>query len=123
MTLQTILRRLKAKKHPRTWEDAKYVGHSGCFSEVYKAGDYIIKSRRSDKSHIRPEWSLNRIDEELAFFGILRAPSWRVGGWVVQERYRLWRGNEPETWNFCNIDVHYCNVGYDRNGQLIAFDY
>lgn len=122
VTLGWIRRQLKDGKHPEDF-GAVWVG-IGCERTVYGIGPFVMKS-----GFPRP---VGRYQQPV--LPIRRAPTVRIHGWDVQLRYialgdtrRKWQRSPEYRKNYGSgggyFDLHPGNVGLDRRGRFVAFDW
>ncbi len=130
MTLAAIRARLYRGYDPTEF-GAKHIG-GGFFRQAYRCGDYVIKRQHKHCGHYRKK---SAVRKELASLGIMMCPTWTVRrphhrAWIIQPYCRRvnWtertKRNRADLWDAITLlDVHEDNLGYDRQWNLVAFDY
>lgn len=131
MTLNQIRRFLRKGGHPETIKGRQCLG-SGSFRTAWRIGNFVVK-RRTWFHQMTPAKR-----RKLAKEGILVAKTWRVGRWEIQPYYRhmsekaFWAGPQNEDglairghrwWNLKGLDLQSFNMGYDKQGRFVVFDW
>jgi len=127
MTLNAILAALRHPKAKAAYmhdvsdiiPSAKFL-RDGSERIAYTVGRYVVK-----KQNDRPKPPV----KQLARVGVHPPTQWLVNGWVVQPRYRRLpvRGESvsalERSWDEAGLDLGNHNVGKDRWGRYVAFDW
>jgi hypothetical protein len=133
MRLKTIIRKLRAGKHPRELGSKLRNIYKGMYQrgEVYRVGDYVIKLGHKGSEHHRLPLK-SAVRRVLRTLGLTVSPTYRAGKWVVQPYYKPVNGEQERDINNYEypeirgkfLDLHSHNVGIDlKTGQLVLFDW
>ena len=120
MTLGQLKAQLRAGKNPRQL-GGKVIG-SGWYKTAYAVGPFVVKEDNDESLEIKRD-ILHGVREH----GARMAPTVSVAGWLIQIRYRGMSADEYRK-NRCSFltsigDMHHKNVGLDRRGMVVAFDW
>ena len=124
MTLNAIL---AALKHPKARAGYVYnvqevlpsarMLRYGSERTAYMVGRYVVKKQNGRS---RPPV------KALKAIGVQPPTQWLVNGWQVQPRYRRLsriRQKTEQEWDVVDFDLGSHNVGKDRYGRYVAFDW
>jgi hypothetical protein len=122
MTLNAILAALKHPKARAAYvhnvqdvlPSAKYL-RDGSERVAYQVGRWVVK-----KQNHRPRPPV----KALRAVGVHPPTQWLVNGWQVQPRYRRLRYTVcKQEWAAADLDLGGHNIGKDRYGRYVAFDW
>lgn len=102
------------KTHGEPPPNATEIG-SGCFRTAYRVGVFVVKERQD-----RNEFDHRTVIRQ---FGLRKAPTVQVGNYEIQMAYKtVWEAgtmwHRPD-----GTDLHCDNIGVDKRGRLVAFDW
>lgn len=115
--LFTILAHLRNHNTITGLPGIRFIG-SGCYRSAYAIGDYVVKKHNRACSQYRNRYPLPK--------GVYYPhKEWKVGKWVVQPKYKRMSDRQWDKLfnNRCYRDLHPGNLGYDKRGRVVAFDW
>lgn len=103
----------------------------GCYRTAFRLGNFVIKW--VDPHQNSPLEPSDDVKLYAGLLGIKLAPTEVVNGWMIQPYYRplTWtqwekkiedRLEGTDYWNG-DVDFNSCNLGWDRFGKIVAFDW
>jgi hypothetical protein len=127
VTLSSIKEQLRDGVDPERLFGAEYLGE-GMDRKAYRVGPFVVKYA-SEYTHNTPT-----VQADVRQAGMRVAPTLTLhafhGSFNIQMAYRTLNQEQEDRFRYTsqylaggNWDVHGRNVGYDRRGRLVAFDW
>lgn len=122
--LQTIQKLLRQGFDANELPGAKLIG-GGVSCDAYKVGRYVVKENQHHGCQTRHRTPT----QQLRRWGCRAPKQWCVKGWIIQPFYRRLTRKQGEFfsdrfgWFDSRLDLHSNNIGFDKKGRLVAFDW
>lgn len=119
LTLNQLRDQLRRGLHPTDIGGSRL--GNGAYRTAFAVGPFVVKETQPVVMDTKR--SLQAYADAMKALGLRLAPTVKVGSWDIQLRYFPLPKNENLGWRRVGVDIHGGNVGRDRRGRFVAFDW